>query len=156
MTIGETLLPEFDQEMAKTRRMLECLPEDQFGWVPHGKSSTLGKLANHLAAMPAFVGMIVYGQGKRPVEVKSKAELVSLIDENVSAGRTALANVSDEHLLTRVPVTPDLLMTRAEILRMRVFSHMIHHRGQLSVYLRLLDCAVPGMYGPSADENTAA
>jgi uncharacterized damage-inducible protein DinB len=156
MTIGQTLLPEFDQEMANTRRMLECVPEEKLDWKPHAKSSSLGKLASHLAIMPAFAAMIVHGQGKRPTEAKSKAELLNLLDANIEAGRSALAGVSDDHMLTTVPVTPELSMPRTAILRMRVLSHMIHHRGQLSVYLRLLDSAVPGMYGPSADENTSA
>jgi uncharacterized damage-inducible protein DinB len=156
MTIGQTLLPELDQEMAKTRRMLESVPEDKWDWTPHAKSSSLGKLASHLAIIPALAAMIVHGQGKRPAEAKSKAELLALLDANIEAGRTALAGVSDDHMLTAVPVTPELSMPRRAILRMRVLSHMIHHRGQLSVYLRLLDSAVPGMYGPSADENTSA
>jgi len=90
------------------------------------------------------------------VEAKSKAELLTLLDANVEAGRAALASVSDDHMLTIVPLTSELSVPRTAILRMRVLSHMIHHRGQLSIYLRLLDSAVPGMYGPSADENTSA
>lgn len=139
-----------------TRKMLECVPEDRFDWAPHIKSSTLGKLASHLAVIPAFAAMIVHGHGGRPTEVKSKSELLGLLDANVAAGRTALTGVSDEHMLAKVPVTGGLSMPRMAILRMRVLSHMIHHRGQLSVYLRLLDSAVPGMYGPSADEKTPA
>jgi len=156
MTIGQTLLPEFDREMADTRRMLECVPDGKFDWSPHTKSFTLGQLANHVAIIPAFAAMIVYGQGKRPTDAQSQAELLALLDTNVAAGRSALAGVSDAHLLTTVPVAPDLSIPRSDILRMRVFSHLIHHRGQLSVYLRLLDSAVPGMYGPSADEKTPA
>jgi uncharacterized damage-inducible protein DinB len=156
MTIGQMLLPEFDQEMANTRRMLECVPEEKFDWAPHSKSPTLGKLASHLAIIPAFAAMIVRGQGKRPTEAKSRAELLVLLDASVAAGRTALADATDDHLLTAVPVTAELSMPRTAILRLRVFSHMIHHRGQVSVYLRLLDLAVPGMYGPSADEKTPA
>ena len=91
MTIGQTLLPEFDQEMANTRTMLECVPQEKLDWAPHRKSSTLGKLANHLAVIPGFAAMIVHGQGKRPAEAKSKAELLALLDANVAAGRTALA-----------------------------------------------------------------
>ena len=156
MTIGQTLLPEFDQEMANTRRMLECVPEEKFDWAPHSKSFTLGKLASHLAVMPAFAAIIVHGQGRKPAEVKSKSELLALLDANIEAGRTALAAVSDDHMLTRVPVTADRSMQRTDILRTRVLSHMIHHRGQLSVYLRLLDLPAPGMYGPTADESSPA
>jgi uncharacterized damage-inducible protein DinB len=156
MTIGQTLLPEFDREMADTRRMLECVPDGKFDWSPHTKSFTLGQLASHVAIIPAFAAMIVYGHGKRPADAQSQAELLALLDTNVAAGRSALAGVSDAHLLTTVPVVPDLSIPRSDILRMRVFSHLIHHRGQLSVYLRLLGSAVPGMYGPSADEKTPA
>ena len=78
-----------------------------------------------------------------------------MLDANAAAGRDALVEVSDEHLLATVAVGPELSMQRTEILRTRVFSHMIHHRGQLSVYLRLLESRVPGMYGPSADEKAA-
>jgi uncharacterized damage-inducible protein DinB len=156
MTIGQTLLPEFEQEMANTRRMLECVPQDKLDWAPHSKSSTLGKLLNHLAVILGFAAVIVHGQGKRPAEAKSKAELLALLDANIAAGRTALAEVSDNYLLATVRVTAEVTIPRTAILRMRVFSHMIHHRGQLSVYLRLLDSSVPGMYGPSADEKTPA
>jgi len=156
MTIGRSLLPEFDREMANTRRMLDRVPEGKLDWSPHTKSPTLGKLANHLALIPGFAAMIVQGKGKRPAEAKSKAELLALLDANVAAGRDALAEVSDGHLLATVAVTPELSLSRAEILRIRVLSHMIHHRGQLSVYLRLLDSVVPGMYGPSADEENTA
>lgn len=75
MTIGQKLLPEFDQEMAKTRRMLECVPEEKFEWAPHSKSFTLGKLANHLAVMPPFAAMIVHGQGRRPAEAKIESRV---------------------------------------------------------------------------------
>ena len=97
MTIGQALLPEFDQEMANTRRMLECVPEEKLNWKPHVKSSSLGELASHLAIIPAFAAMIVHGQGKRPVEAKSKAELLTLLDANVEAGRAALASSSAAH-----------------------------------------------------------
>jgi uncharacterized damage-inducible protein DinB len=155
MTIGETFLPEFDREMANTRSMLEGIPEGKLDWSPHARSATLGKLASHIVMIPGFAAMIVYGKGKLS-EAQSKTELLALLDANVEAGRSALANVSDEHMLGIVPVAPELSMPRTEILRTRVFSHMIHHRGQLSVYLRLLDLPVPGMYGASADEKNIA
>ena len=155
MTIGQTLLSEFDREMANTRRMLENVPERNLDWSPHAKSPTLGTLASHVAMIPAFAAMIVHGKGKRLPVAQSKAELLALFDANVAEGRSALAIVSDEHMLTTVSVTPTLSMPRTEILRNRMFSHMIHHRGQLSLYLRLLDSFVPGMYGPSAEEANA-
>lgn len=149
MTVG-TLLSEFDGEMANTRRILECVPEDQFGWRPHGKSSSLGQLANHLAAMPSLAAAIIRGQAKRMPDTDSKAELLEAFDKNFATGRDAIAGAADDDLTA---VIPALNMTRSAVLRGRVMSHMIHHRGQLSVYLRLLDVAVPGMYGPSADEK---
>jgi uncharacterized damage-inducible protein DinB len=154
MKIGQALLPKFDLEMEKTRKILECVPEEQFEWAPHIKSFTLGKLVNHIAVIPGFAAMIVNGQGKRTGEARSKAELLALLDASIAVGGTALVDASDEHLLATVPVTTELSRPRAEILRMRVLSRVIHHRGQLSVYLRLLGLKVPGMYGPSADEKT--
>lgn len=153
MTIGETLLPEFDSETASTRKILECVPEDKFAWKPHQKSSTLGKLASHLAAIPGWAAVVVNGYGKKSPDAGSKAELIEVLDRGIAAGREALAGVGDEYLAEAVRVGPDVSKPRAAILRERVMSHMIHHRGQLSVYLRLLDVAVPGMYGPSTDEK---
>jgi uncharacterized damage-inducible protein DinB len=150
MTIGATLLSEFDQEMAKTRKILECVPGEKFGWKPHEKSSTLDKLANHLAAMPIFAAVFINGMAKRPHDATSNAELVEALDRNMAAAREALAGASDDHLAATAPA---LNMTRAVVLRERMMSHMIHHRGQLTVYLRLLDIAVPDMYGLSADEK---
>jgi uncharacterized damage-inducible protein DinB len=153
MTIGEMLLPEFDRETASTRKILECVPEDKFAWKPHQKSSTLGRLASHLAAIPGWAAVVVNGYGKKSPDASSKAELLEVLDRNIAAGRNALAGASDDYLGQTIRVGLDLSKPRAAILRERVMSHMIHHRGQLSVYLRLLDVAVPGMYGPSADEK---
>jgi len=144
------LLAEFDREMANTRKILECVPEDKFTWSPHEKSSSLGRLANHLAAMPTFAAAVINGQAKRMPEADSRAELLECLDKTIAAGRDAIAGTTDEHL---AEFRPAVNMTREDVLRNRVMSHMIHHRGQLTVYLRLLNVAVPGMYGPSADEK---
>ena len=149
MTIS-ALLSEFDQEMANTRKILECVPADQFSWTPHEKSSTLGTLANHLAAMPSLLAAVIVGRAKRMPEANSKADLLSAFDQNLATGREALASAKNEVLVATLPA---LNMTREALLRTRVMSHMIHHRGQLTVYLRLLNVTVPGMYGPSADEK---
>jgi uncharacterized damage-inducible protein DinB len=153
MSIGSTLLSEFDQEMASTRRILECVPEEKFAWQPHEKSFSLGTLANHLAQIPVLAAAIINGQAKRPHEAASQAELLGALDVNVATGREAIARASDDHLNSNVSDRPELAIPRTTVLRSRMFSHMIHHRGQLSVYLRLLDVPVPGMYGPSADEK---
>jgi uncharacterized damage-inducible protein DinB len=149
MTVA-ALLSEFDLEMANTYKILECVPDDKFAWAPHEKSYRLGKLANHLAAMPSLATAVINGQAKRMPDADSKAGLREAFEKNLAAAREAIAGTSDGHLAAMLPA---LGLTRVAVLRSRVISHMIHHRGQLSVYLRLLDVAVPGMYGPSADEK---
>ena len=149
-TLGEKLLSEFDREMAKTRRILQTVPDEKWDWIPHERSSSLGKLANHLAAMPILAAAVVNGMARKSHEAASQTYLLAAFDQNLSVGHAALAAASDEHLAA---IVPQLKMTRDELLRERMISHMIHHRGQLTVYLRLLDVRVPGMYGPSADEK---
>ncbi len=136
--------------MANTRKMLERVPGEKFAWSPHKKSSTLGKLANHFAAMPILAAAVLNGDAKKMPEAASTAELLEAFEKHLAVGREAIAGASDDHLNATIQA---LNLTRAELLRDRVMNHMIHHRGQLSVYLRLLDVAVPGMYGPSADER---
>lgn len=150
MTIAAKLVSEFDREMTKTRNILECVPDEGLEWRPHERSSTLGNLANHLAAMPIFAAAVVNGIAKRSQDAASNSDLLKAFEQNISAGREALVAASDEHLSATVP---QLGMTREDMLRERMMSHMIHHRGQLTVYLRLLNVRVPGMYGPSADEK---
>lgn len=153
-TLKSGLLDEFDQEMEATRKILERIPEDKFGWKPHEKSMTLGKLANHVAAMPAIAEVIVKKQGARPSEAASKADLLGAFDKHVKACREALAGLTDDQLAGTILVTLTLERPLWNVLQGRgLMNHLIHHRGQLSVYLRLLDVAVPGMYGPSADEK---
>jgi uncharacterized damage-inducible protein DinB len=149
MTVAE-LLSEFDLEMANTRKILECVPEDQFEWTPHAKSASLSKLANHLAAMPGLATAVINGQAKKMPETVLKAELLTEFDRLLATSREAIAATSDDHLAAAIPA---LQMTRMALLRARGMSHMIHHRGELSVYLRLLNVPVPGRYGPSADNK---
>lgn len=148
----EALLSWFIDEMAGTRKILERVPHDKLAWKPHEKSFTLGKLANHVAAIPVGVALIVTGRGGRPSEAASKAELLQAFDERTASARQALAGTDDDHLAGTIHVTATVKKTRAAALAW-MMSHLIHHRGQLSVYLRLLDVAVPGMYGSSADEK---
>lgn len=161
MSINETLLPEFDQEMASTRKILDSVPEDKFAWKPHAKSMSLDRLASHIAEMPGW-GIMIIDQdkldmtpGQKPFVASTKAELLEALDKNVAAARAAIAGASDEHL-TRIWTFSFaghtiFALPRIAALRTMVMSHVIHHRGQLSVYLRLIDVPVPGMYGPSAD-----
>ncbi|SPE39102.1 DinB family protein [Candidatus Sulfopaludibacter sp. SbA3] len=148
--IVEALLSEFDQEIAGTRKILECVPEDKFAWKPHEKSSTLGKLSSHVAAIPRLPAFVINRQIPQPSQAASKVELLATFDSNSAAGREALAGTSDDHLAATIPASPGVVKTRLYVLRFRVLNHLIHHRGQLIVYLRLLDVPVPRMYGPSA------
>lgn len=148
------LLSEFDHEMAGTRKILESLPEDKFDWKPHSKSFTLGKLANHVAGLCGGPVIAISGRDFRLPEATSKAGLLGLFDTHAASSREALAGVSDERLAKAFRVTPETSRPLASVLRSRVMNHLIHHRGQLSVYLRLLDVPVPGMYGASADEKS--
>lgn len=163
MSISETLLPEFDQEMANTRKILDCVPEDKFAWKPHAKSMSMDRLASHLAEMPTWGAMIINQDkldmtpGTKPFVAANKAELLEALDKNVAAARAAIAGASDEHLgkiwTFSFAGHTIFALPRIAALRSMVMSHIIHHRGQLSVYLRLNDVPIPGMYGPSADEG---
>ena len=166
MAIAQALLPEFDLEMAGVRKTLERVPEEKFEWRPHPKSGTMGWLASHLATLPGFAVRIVGtdleevapgGQPPAgPPKLATRQEVVETFDKNRDAARAAIAGASDEHLTK----TWSLLfrgkavfsLPRGDVLRRTLLSHMIHHRAQLGVYLRLNDIPVPALYGPSADE----
>lgn len=165
MTISQTLLPEFDNEAASTRKILACVPEDKFGWKPHEKSMTLGRLASHVAEM-GYWAIVTINQdtleltpGQKPFNAATSEELLAAFDKNISEGRAALAAASDEAMLANWSLIYGghvaFSMPRVAVIRNMVMNHMIHHRGQLSVYLRMLDVPVPGMYGPSADDKGA-
>ncbi len=166
MTIAETLLPEFDQEMSSTRKLLECVPDGKSDWKPHAKSMALGRLASHVAEIPSYITVTInlpaleIAPGHQPFNVGSRSELLAAFDKNVAEARTALAGASDEQLGQPWSLIfgghTAFTMPRAAVLRNMAMNHMIHHRAQLGVYLRLNDVAIPGMYGPSADQKTAA
>lgn len=167
MAITDTVVPEFDQEMAATRRLLELVPDDRAGWRPHPKSKTLGGLAMHLVELPTRVSRILEGtsfemapggsqSASRPA-YSTRDDLLKRFDRAVADARTMLASRSDADLT--VPWTlkqagqDTLTAPRSAVLRTWILNHVIHHRGQLSVYLRLNDVAVPGIYGPTADDS---
>jgi uncharacterized damage-inducible protein DinB len=165
MTIAELLLPEFDHEMANTRKLLERIPEDRFDYTPHPKSMTLGRLASHVAEMPDWLvvtmTMEVFEPGPDMTGFKasSKAAVLEKFDTSRSAARDTLAKASDADMAIIWTFKWNgqvvLSMPRHAVLRSLVFNHLVHHRAQLGVYLRLLDIPIPGMYGPSADESAA-
>ena len=167
MGISDAMLPEFDQEMAGTRKTLERVPEDKFGWKPHEKSGSMGWLAAHLANLPSWASYTIDQDAQdlapggvpvpQPAPPKSRRELLEMFDKNVVAARATIAGAKDEHLfkpwaLQRNGVTL-LQMPRVAVLRSFVMNHIIHHRAQLGVYLRLNNVPVPAIYGPSADEG---
>jgi uncharacterized damage-inducible protein DinB len=164
MPISEALLPEFDREMGITRRVLERVPDGQFGWKPHEKSMTLGRLAEHLAELPSWAKVTIVeegidmGTGRPPgyVPPATRAAVLEMFDGNFKDARAALAGRTDAELMAPWTLKAQgkevFTMPKAIVLRGFVMNHMIHHRGQMSVYLRLHNVPVPSMYGPSADE----
>lgn len=167
MAINQALLPEFENEMATTRRVLERVPDDKFDWKPHEKSMTMGHLASHIAHMAGWT-VATLGQesldlappGEPPIEMHdatSNSELLAMFDQNVAGAKSALESASDEQLMQTWSLLKggDAIFTlpRVAVLRALIFNHIIHHRGQMSVYLRENDIPVPSIYGPSADEN---
>ena len=162
MPLVDALLPEFDHEMTTTRKVLERVPEDRFDWKPHAKSFSAGELATHVANLPTWgtetltKSEIDLAGGQRVAALASKAELIATFDKNVAAARAALTGKTDAELLAIWSLKRGgktiFSMPKTAVLRSFVLSHLIHHRGQLCVYLRLLDVPVPSVYGPSADE----
>jgi uncharacterized damage-inducible protein DinB len=168
MSISESLLPEFDHEMANTRKTLERVPDDRLDWKPHERSYTLGDLATHLATIPSWAPPTIEQDALdlapggapplRAVPIRSRQEALERFDENVMAARAAIAGASDELLLKPWTLLSGgqaiFTMPRTAVLRGFIMNHIIHHRAQLGIYLRLNDVPVPSIYGPSADETS--
>ncbi|MBI1318727.1 MAG: damage-inducible protein DinB [Candidatus Hydrogenedens sp.] len=163
MAMIDGILMEFDMESATTRRVLERVPDDRWSYQPHAKSMTLQALASHIADNPAWVGKTLnqdqWVMGPyEPYTAQSQDDLLSTFDANVATAREIMAGTSDDTLLTNWQLVDPAGKVMFEapkigVLRGFILSHTIHHRGQLSVYLRLLDVPVPSIYGPSADEG---
>ncbi|HXH06889.1 MAG TPA: DinB family protein [Vicinamibacterales bacterium] len=165
MTVRDALLAEYDHEMGTTRRLLERLPEGALGWRPHPRSYSLGELASHLAQIPMWAARIAAhtefdlggGPPTRPTPATSRQEVLEQFDRHVADARAQLAGRSDTELALPWTLRRSgqvfLTLPRLAALRSFVLNHSIHHRGQLSVYLRLNDVPVPAIYGPSADEG---
>jgi uncharacterized damage-inducible protein DinB len=160
MGFADTLLPEFDQEMASTRKALERVPTDKGAWKPHPKSFALGHLAQLVAIMPGWITNMTTTTeldlaGSPGYSLQSTETLLATFDKLVAEARAALAGASDADFAVpwSLKMGDRVLFTssRGETIRSTV-NHLIHHRGQLTVYLRLIDVPVPSMYGPTADE----
>jgi len=162
MSIGEAMIPEFDVEMATTRRLLERVPSDKATWKPHPKSFPMGHLAQLVARMPGWLTMIVrtteldLAKGGGGYSIEKTEALLAEFDKNVREAREALGSAQDAEL--KVPWSLKLgekvLATdpRGVVLRQTI-NHLVHHRGQLTVYLRLVDVPLPSIYGPTADTS---
>ena len=166
MALKDALLPEFDHEMATTRRLLERLPEAEFAWKPHDKSMALGKLAGHIANLPSWctatLGTKVFDLDDLPPDLRpplpaSRAALLEEFDAKVGTARNQLAATTDGEFLAPWTLKKGgqevFTLPRISAIRSFVMNHMIHHRGQLSVYLRLKNVPLPSIYGPTADEQ---
>lgn len=162
MRMIDPLLQELEMEGATTRRVLERVPEDKLGWKPHAKSMSLGELAGHVAGT---AGQIAQAARLTSFELPktqaivptTRAELLDGFDRSLASAKDSVAGISDEDALQTWTLTKDgqpiFSVPKIGLLRSIMLNHTYHHRGQLSVYLRLLDVPVPSIYGPSADEN---
>jgi uncharacterized damage-inducible protein DinB len=166
MKLNELFLEQLEAETKSTRRALERVPEGRNAWKPHEKSMPLGYLAALVAKMPGWIAMMIdqdeYDLGSKdprfqPKDLDTNRELVASFDEAVAAARKALQNTTDDHLHTHWKMLAGGHVVsdapRYVSIRDAVFTHLGHHRGQLTVYLRLNEAAVPSIYGPSADER---
>lgn len=165
MPLIDALLPEFDREMGLTRRALERVPDGQFAWRPHPTSVTLGRLSEHLAEMPMWATMtMTRGEldvaAGRPADYQSpdtRAAVLAMFDANLKAGRANLTGKTDPEFFApwtlKAAGKEVFTMPKIAVMRNFVLNHMIHHRGQFTVYLRMLGVPVPSIYGPSGDEK---
>ena len=167
MSIAQSLLPEYDHEMATTRRVLERVPEAEFGWKPHPKSMTLGQLAGHVANLPYWCSGTLEapfydltapdGKQTRVEPPSSRDVLLKDFDTKVANARASLAKATDAEMMAPWSLKHGaheiFTMPRVAVVRSFIMNHLIHHRGQLTVYLRLKDVPLPPIYGPTADEQ---
>jgi uncharacterized damage-inducible protein DinB len=164
MEISQMLLPEFDQEMKKTRTMLERVPEGKQDYKPHEKSMALGKLAAHIARLPEYANLILTtpsldagATDQKPLVMESRAQVLADFDAGSKQARDAMSRSSDKQWEEKWKFSykgHDILNeSRVLTYRTMFLNHLIHHRAQLGVYLRLNDVPLPGTYGPSADDT---
>src|SRR5258708_4174669 len=167
MSIAQTLLPEFEQEMANTRKVLERVPDEKWNWKPHDKSGTTGWLAAHVGTVPGWLTMTlnsesldytpVDGPSYTPPKIENSKDLLAAFDKESAEARAAITKASDQYMIQNWSLLAGgkeiFTMPRVACIRGMIMNHLIHHRGQLTVYLRLLNVPVPGLYGPSADEQ---
>jgi uncharacterized damage-inducible protein DinB len=161
------MLNEFQRECATTRRVLDRVPADKLDWTPHVKSMTIGKLANHIASVPGGISRIAQNDVHEidpaafaPPQPKDKKEILDAFEASSKTAQEFIEGLTESAATATWRLTANgkevVAMPRVELIRNIMFNHLYHHRGQLSVYLRLLEVPVPSIYGPSADENPFA
>lgn len=167
MSIAESILPEFEHEMAGTRKTLERVPDDKLDWKAHPKSNTIGWVAAHLAEIPGWVeGTLkqdswdihpVGGEPYRTPTMTSRKQILEIFDKNVEAAKKAIASTPDTEFFKSWSLLSGgkamMTMPKIAVIRGFVLNHTIHHRAHLCVYLRLNEIPVPSLYGPSGDES---
>ena len=166
MRMIDPLLMEFDRESSTTRKVLSRVPGDKLSWKPHAKSYSVGQLAQHIAGLPHWIAgsllpgdfdMATRGADFSVKEPASAEAMLATFEESVAAAKAAMAQLDDERAMgtwtLRQGSTVIMEMPRIALIRTILLNHTIHHRGQLTVYLRLLDIPLPSVYGPTADEN---
>jgi uncharacterized damage-inducible protein DinB len=166
MPIADTFIMELEREAQTTRRVLARVPDDKLTWKPHPKSMSLRQLAQHVAAIPGSISGMArldsYDVEKfsEPPQLESTAAILAAFDECLAQAKTNLAATDDAAMMKNWSFNmgghPIMTVPRIGVYRSMLLNHLYHHRGQLTVYLRLLDVPVPSIYGPSADENPFA
>ena len=166
MKLTEFFREELDREVERSRKALEQVPDGQYQWKPHERSMILGYLADMVATIPTWISMEIErdeldiapaeGQGTKQAQKETKAELLKALDEAAAGARSALEKTSDEHLMTNWKLLAGgnavMELPRYQFIQ-ETINHWAHHRGQMTVYLRLMGAKVPALYGPSADEQ---
>ena len=166
MKLTEFFREEFDREVERSRKALEQVPDGQYQWKPHERSMIFGYLADMVATIPTWISMEIErdeldiapaeGKGTKQAQKETKAELLKALDEAAAGARTALEKTSDEHLMTKWKLLAQgnvvMELPRYQFIQ-ETINHWAHHRGQMTVYLRLMGAKVPALYGPSADEQ---
>jgi uncharacterized damage-inducible protein DinB len=165
MRLVDSILMELEQEAQTTKRVLDRIPENKLAWRPHPKSLSLGQLALHIASAPGNVAAIAAqdtfeAPNFAQAEAKSRQEVLDAFSKSLASTKDTLKNMDDARLAATWTLTKNgkvvMSVPRIGFLRSVLMNHVYHHRGQLSVYLRMLDVPVPSIYGPSADENPFA
>lgn len=158
------MITELEHEAASTRRLLERVPEEKLSWKPHEKSMSLGQLSLHVASLPGAIANLLTKNGLdvatanfRPAEAKSRGELLEALERSLANAREVLGGLNDQQAMETWKMTKGdkevFAIPKVAMVRTILLNHWYHHRGQLTVYLRLLDVSLPSVYGPSADES---